>query len=517
MSEAIDWLRPSPVWNLEQAPLTGLFQPALLRFRGDDFMEEFLASLEGPEAALASRLDAALVAPDSSRPLKLFLPVHGHFYLVCCSLCCRLPGFPDRRVRLARGEQVFFVLRRLVGEREYAWVGPEESRRWEAVPGSGRELAPEEERLPMSRGNTQAGRILFFGYLPLSSSQSYRLPGKELKGDDGSPIDLRIEELGARFTGPLTGPLDPNGNPTGTAAIRRTRADLERTVSVYLLLEGWEALEELLPDVALALRDGADAPPLTGPRADEKQALLDHLSATPITGALSLAAALGQVARAQGTLNATGGVEGNSALTALGFGTAFNLVPAPSVIRHPLQDALLKLLDLVRASLDDEPPSIELPKLTPRDDERYLLRCVYARPECDETQFVVSRRSLAFQIAPYFDPDAPARAVRIPLPGDVSIAALRRFKKGVSFMMSNAMRRKMDSIAGKEKDLITKADPGLSEDGLDIAFICSFSIQIMFMVAFFLLLMFVIILNLVFWWAAFFKICLPIPRSLAPK
>jgi hypothetical protein len=33
-------------------------------------------------------------------------------------------------------------------------------------------------------------------------------------------------------------------------------------------------------------------------------------------------------------------------------------------------------------------------------------------------------------------------------------------------------------------------------------------------VAFMLLLMFVIILNFVFWWIAFFKICIPIPKKL---
>jgi hypothetical protein len=31
-----------------------------------------------------------------------------------------------------------------------------------------------------------------------------------------------------------------------------------------------------------------------------------------------------------------------------------------------------------------------------------------------------------------------------------------------------------------------------------------------------LLIIFVVVLNLVFWWMAFFKICLPIPKRLAP-
>jgi hypothetical protein len=31
-----------------------------------------------------------------------------------------------------------------------------------------------------------------------------------------------------------------------------------------------------------------------------------------------------------------------------------------------------------------------------------------------------------------------------------------------------------------------------------------------------LLLVFVIVFNIIFWWLAFFKICLPIPKSLLP-
>ena len=113
-----------------------------------------------------------------------------------------------------------------------------------------------------------------------------------------------------------------------------------------------------------------------------------------------------------------------------------------------------------------------------------------------------------------FDPDAPARQIKIPLPTNVSMSDMRRFKKGVSFMISEPMQRKINLITGKEKNLL-KDDPGLgSESSGGFAFICSFSIEIIFIVAFFLLLIFVIILNFVFWWIMFFRICLPVPKKL---
>ena len=41
--------------------------------------------------------------------------------------------------------------------------------------------------------------------------------------------------------------------------------------------------------------------------------------------------------------------------------------------------------------------------------------------------------------------------------------------------------------------------------------ICSFSISIIFICAFVLMLVIMWVLNIVFWWSAFFKICFPIP------
>jgi hypothetical protein len=144
-----------------------------------------------------------------------------------------------------------------------------------------------------------------------------------------------------------------------------------------------------------------------------------------------------------------------------------------------------------------------------------VIRLVYERAQCAPPQHVVSLPSQVFRIAPFFDADAPWKPVRIPLPGDVSIAGLRKASKNVSFMLSEAMQRKMDSITGKEQCLLK--DECEPQGGQGIALICSFSIQIIFIVAFMLLLIFVVVLNIAFWWMAFFRICLPIPKSLAPK
>jgi hypothetical protein len=76
--------------------------------------------------------------------------------------------------------------------------------------------------------------------------------------------------------------------------------------------------------------------------------------------------------------------------------------------------------------------------------------------------------------------------------------------------MSKEMRNKMARITGFEKALIKDEDIG-GEGGFGLGFICTFSFQIIFIIAFFLLLMFAVVLNIVFWWMAFLRICLPIP------
>jgi hypothetical protein len=144
------------------------------------------------------------------------------------------------------------------------------------------------------------------------------------------------------------------------------------------------------------------------------------------------------------------------------------------------------------------------------------LRCVYERPQCTPARQVLSQPSMPFQLAPFFDADAPARPVRIVLPTDVSLAGLRKFNRGVTFLISGSLQKKIAMVTGAEKQLL-KDPASLNPEGLELGWMCSFSIQIIFIVAFFLLLMFVIILNFVFWWIAFFKICIPIPKGLAPK
>jgi hypothetical protein len=174
-----------------------------------------------------------------------------------------------------------------------------------------------------------------------------------------------------------------------------------------------------------------------------------------------------------------------------------------------LHDALAKALGPppdTSAAPATLPP---VPKIGATADTLYVLRCVYQRPRCGVLHTdVVSAPSDVFTLAPFFDFDAPSRPIRIPLPVDTSIAGLRKFSKNVGFIMSNKLREQMNSVT--DLNAVLKGNLA-SGQGFDLGEICSFSIPIITICALVVLIIFILLLNIVFWWLPFFRICLPIP------
>ena len=150
-----------------------------------------------------------------------------------------------------------------------------------------------------------------------------------------------------------------------------------------------------------------------------------------------------------------------------------------------------------------------VPKLDVRSASWYVLRCVYRRPECGALcPDVVSEPSDKFKIASFFDLDAPSRTITISMPVDTSIKDLRKLKKNVSFLLSNQLREQMNRVTNLKDARDGKVADGQS---LDVGLICSFSIPIITICALIVLMIFISLLNIVFWWMPFLRICFPIP------
>lgn len=172
---------------------------------------------------------------------------------------------------------------------------------------------------------------------------------------------------------------------------------------------------------------------------------------------------------------------------------------------------------LVTAALPAQAPEANLPPpqvaqtVPDRSDSAwFVIRCVFERPNCGPLRpTVVSAPTTVFKLAAFFDPDAPARAIRISLPVDTSVAGLRKFNKNVAFVISDSLHKQMARVTDLKSAMDGKIGDG---QGIDIGLICSFSIPIITICAMIVLMIFIVLLNIVFFWIPLLKICFPIPK-----
>lgn len=507
MRLAFDWLKPHPLWMADGSDYTqDFFFPQIVEYQTDDFMEAFLQNAAAVDP-LAFR--ETQVVSSVANPVKLFQPTHGCFYLVCATLACRKPGFPDHTVSLAAGEKVYFVLRRFIDGFEYAWAisNDGKSHTWQTLNGIGREILPGEETLPLLPTTAFGDRKLWFGYLPLSGRETYAVSPKSF-ASNGDRLNIPLEEFKARFTTPLSKNLIADAQADDDA--NKNAPPRVVVLSIYMLLDLYEFFELYLKDFAMALLNPQS---FSGVKAVELTQLMNLLKSISLSGTLNLADALTQVAKQRHSLNALG--DADPLMANLGFSIDYSLAAIAAFTEVQFK----QLTQAVTAALSDaDNPDLQLPKFEvakkagDTTDAYYTVRCVYERPQCGLTPLTVSQPSQPFHVAAFFDGDAPSRPVRIPLPTDLSFSGMRKFNKNVTFMISDSLQRKIARLTGNEKSLL-KDSPTLSGESDQIAWVCSFSIQIIFIVAFMLLLIFVIILNFVFWWLPFFRICLPLPKK----
>jgi len=178
-------------------------------------------------------------------------------------------------------------------------------------------------------------------------------------------------------------------------------------------------------------------------------------------------------------------------------------------------------------------PDINIPKEMPLAgaDAWFTIRCVYECPNCGPLKpSLLSAPTEVFEMASFFDPEAPARQIRIPMPFNISPAALRRYNKSatlvVSDMLCGQIKRIRKLTLGDlvlsvlpwpfHKDLPSVGPSGPCSDGTTFGMLCSLSIPIVTLCALILLLIIVALFDLFFRWIPLLFVCFPIPR-LGPK
>ncbi len=564
----VQWTTAVPLWSETLTTRNGTVNPAflaptILRFASDSFMDEFMTLLNTQPGRLGERrvqpetwreplpLPSPLTVPSitgitrtrptiptmgstasplagtATGPLKLYQAAHQRFYLVSACLICRhVPGLPDRFIDIANQERVTFVMRRLrphVANNipdtnqpdsydEFAFVPTAQGNTWQMVPGNlTTALFPGEEQIPLFPVSFlhESGhrRRLHSGLIPVGKRETYL----------GTPLSTTVvtPTPGLRETLLNMQVIQPWENLSGLDKTTQQGQNQIQVASWYILLDFATYLARYLPNVWQVVKpDTLNA---------VEQHLFNVLENTLSSTMLSFRTALTRIEQWRHQLENVveqyqqGSSEWPDFLFALSDSNLQALLQSQSASSTEAFASVLETLvaaalpvHVPEATLPAPPIARRLPEST--DQNWFAIRCVFERPHCGPLKpAVVSSPTVAFQLAGFFDPDAPGRAIRISLPVDTSIAGLRKFNKNVAFAISNKLRQQMDCATGTDVHKLLNGTADACTERVDLGMICSFSIPIITICAMIVLMIFVILMNIIFFWVPFLKICFPLP------
>jgi hypothetical protein len=127
---------------------------------------------------------------------------------------------------------------------------------------------------------------------------------------------------------------------------------------------------------------------------------------------------------------------------------------------------------------------------------------VAGHDDCPD-KLVWSIESEPFRILQWWDGEGPPTTISLP-----DLASLKGIKPNVAFAMppeiANLLKGDMKKLSDGE---------GKTADTSGVAWLCSFSLPYITICAFIVLNIFLTLLNIVFQWMLFIKICIPIPKS----
>ena len=537
--------------------------------------------------ARGTRVIGQLPAP-AANVLKLYQPSHGRYYLVAACLVCRTLGLPDRRIDAGSQERVTFVIRLLQPQvpttppasnpdpsqcNEFALI----KGTWQAL-SDPTTLATGEEQRPLApasyTADDQRTRRLLVGLIPVGDRERLLqaiqpnpgevppLPSALSSFEQGPPATsadgtlqmlLKMQVIGPMSTleqiakdavAAATGsnaPTSPPPNP-----IIPTSADADKiragantriqTVSYYILLDLINYFGANIPRLQQVILGQSMPPILSTPERTLWNTLNSALYSDPGYGTTtSLAQALKLASDQSKVLDNVTSVYHKGAVDWPSFTFQFYSATAAGVqgLSPDLNRATFES-QIVQA-LPTSNPNTPLPTrataqayANPQTPVWFAIRCVLERPNCNAlTPPLVSDPTVAFQMAAYFDADAPSQPIRIGVPVDTTPAGLRKVDKNTAFVMSDVLCGQVSKMSSLSfADLIMSVLPFPLHKDLDTGgmgpcsaggMVCSFSIPIITIVALILLIIFVKLLDIVFFWMPFFQICLPLPNFSAKE
>ncbi len=536
------------------------------------------------QALNQARLQASTSAPTipvitvppapTGTPLKLFQPAHQRFYMITACLVCRIPGLPDRTVDASSDERTTFVVRRLYPKiadqtpsvfnlttcDEYAFVRG----KWQKVTDSTQTTAdiliPGEEQNPLSPVSYLESdgrrRRLHTGLIPVGKREQYfGAPTTTVAANPNAQVDPRdplfqsmvfapwqaILELDSKSQtiiedGEDQAEIDPDEvNINDVNAYEANIRDQIQMSSWYVLLDFADYLKKYAPNVWAVINDEAAESTLTGGSLALYNALEAATYTPPSASAITLVEALAEIDTPENRtlLETSTGVytPGSSDWPELLFllsGANLRTLIEPSGGDDDL-GVLVK--EALPTQMPARTPPVPLAAQIAKNDRQpgwFVIRCVYERPRCTPIRLpLLSEATEPFQMAAFFDPDAPARPIRIPMPIDTTPAGLRKFDKNTAIMLSDTLCGQVERMGGMSlgdlvlsvlpwplhKDLPGGSQAPCKDDSeINIGMICSISIPIITICALILLMIIVSLFDIIFRWVPFFISCFPLPK-----
>jgi len=484
------------------------------------FIDAILADLERGDwrQALAARRGRRR---GSDGVLELSQPVHRRHHLVLVEAFCHQPGSP--RLDPAKLDGMGFVLRRHEAGAWQGWMtsGPKK-RGWRNLPQANLDPDPARRHFvrPTAAGQVDAMVLARRAVTPLAEDvlPLYAAP-PDLCERFGRTVLFGVIPVTSadRTEDPVPAP-DYNALPAAEAqAMRdhlseylksRPRLDLPRAEQI--LNPAWNPL-------GLVVVPGTDDARLNSFGIFLQQLMVELGAFDGNPAATRLLAELNTIAlpmRRDGAGRVTrtmqAGVFVARAAPILIGGDPNTPPPGEQTLTMPLEWPAIgasqgaRLTQLALGCLAQR--FVALSPATPKfdgDGRRYAVRPfirVKGHDDCP-SRLVWADYSEPFRILPWWDGDGPATKISLPDP-----KSFRKMKPNVTFELPPALA---NLVRGDPKKL---ADGEGSTGGLEIFWLCSFSIPIITICAFIVLSIFLSLFDLIFRWMAFIKICIPIPK-----
>jgi hypothetical protein len=509
-------------------------RPVLLQMHDDDFPARFLQDLAS--VGEAPLLSSATEVNPIAQPL--FQPVQRMVALALADVSCLTPGFP--RVDPARVESAGLVIRRVYRSASAAnnadqssgvsaWIRlPNGQFRWMLLNSQGEDQDPDPAKRPMLQsGQLELDRKIAALRSMTANAESY------------TPAFIAPPDTCAALERTVVYAVIPTASAEVSDARRPTPP----------LSYDSQALLESLPAL-LRSSQGIPAPvaPLPGTQVDYRwlsdDYLRQHLSTSGIAQFQMFSTSLRMLYSVFGAfdgkpegqrilqlLNTRSVHYSTGSISSLGMGDFFTAArtalldynaypsdsssaPSPPSITMPSswdsftdQDQS-ELLNAMQSALGVQATKMITPQGRFQDSSRqYRLRMFFRikgeTPACP-AELVWSNYSEPFRIAAWYEsserPHPP-----VPLP-DPTKDFMKNAKPNCSFLVPKGL---MGALQGTSMSGLM--DGGGGGPALKLDWICGFNIPLITICAFFVLNIFLMLLNIVFFWLPFIKICVPFP------